>query len=208
MQIQKMPTTGFAANTWLVFDEESRTAAVIDPAADTETVIEMLQKEDLALSMILLTHGHFDHIYAADTLRDATGAPLMIHQKDAGMLTDPTANASRLFFGTGDTYRPADRLLKGGDGLPLGNEIITVRHTPGHSMGSVCYVLPGCIFTGDTLFQNSVGRTDLPGGDAQALEESLRRIAAMPGDYVLYPGHGEITSLDRQRKTNPYLLDI
>ncbi len=208
MQVRKIPTNGFAANTWLVFDEESRETAVIDPAADAVSIMEHLEKENLTLTMILLTHGHFDHIYAADSLRDASGAPLLIHQKDAEMLTDAFANASAVFFGKGETYRPAERLLKGGDALPLGKSIITVRHTPGHTPGSVSFVLPGVIFTGDTLFDGSVGRTDLPGGDAAALRESLRRIAYMPGEYTLYPGHGEITALETQRKTNPFLLDI
>jgi len=208
VQIQRISTEGFAANTWLVFDEETREAAVIDPTADAERITEILQKEALTLTMILLTHGHFDHIYAADSLRDATGAPLLIHHKDAEMLTDAIANASAVFFGKGDTYRPAERLLKGGDGLPLGKKLITVRHTPGHTPGSVTFVLPGVLFTGDTLFDGSVGRTDLPGGDGAALADSLRRIVRMPGEYTLYPGHGEITTLENQRKTNPFLLDI
>ncbi len=208
MQIRKLPVRGFASNSWLVFDEESRMAAVIDPSADAEVVLRLLREGNLTLSMILLTHGHFDHIFAADTLRASTDAPLMIHEKDAPMLTDATLNASALFFGEGNVYKPADRLLHGGDALSLGNNIITVRHTPGHTEGSVCFVLPGRIFTGDTLFEGSIGRTDLPGGDERALNESLRRIAAMRGEYTLYAGHGNVTTLEHERKNNPYLSNI
>ena len=159
MEILQIPTSGHAANCWLLFDPESREAAVIDPAADADDVVRVLTEENLTLTQIWLTHGHFDHIYAADTLRDRSGAKLLIHRKDADMLTDASANASALFFGSGDTYRAADGFIKGGDALRLGENTVFVRHTPGHTAGSVTFVADKCLLTGDTLIQNSIGST-------------------------------------------------
>lgn len=207
MRITKVPARGFSANCWLLCDEVSGTAAVIDPDAKADAILSALTEQNATLSMILLTHGHFDHISAADALRDATGAPLLIHEKDASMLTDAVANASSIFFSEGQTYRAADRFLKGGDALRLGENTIAVRHMPGHSPGSVCFVVGRDLFTGDTLFKDSIGRTDLPGGSEKQLSESLRRLRFMPGDYTVYPGHGEITTLERERLYNPYFQD-
>lgn len=208
MKIRKIPTEGMQSNCWLLFDEVSREAAVIDPSADAEETVRILQEENLTLTQIWLTHGHFDHIYAADSLRDLTGAPLMIHRKDAHMLTDAYANASAIFFGDGDTYRAADGMLKGGDALRLGENTVFVRHTPGHTAGSVTFVADRFLFTGDTLFEKSIGRADLPGGDDKLLKESLRRLVSMPGDYTVCSGHGEITTLDAERKNNPFLQNL
>ena len=208
VEIRKIPTSGHASNCWILFDETSREAAVIDPSADAEEIMRVLAEDSLTLTQIWLTHGHFDHIFAADTLRDKTGAPLMIHRKDAHMLTDAYANASALFFGEGETYREADGQLKGGDALRLGEHTVFVRHTPGHTAGSVTLVADTFLFTGDTLFENSIGRSDLPSGDAQALSDSLRRLVKMPGDYTVCSGHGEITTLEKERKNNPFLKNL
>ncbi len=208
MEVRKIPTVGDASNCWLLYDAASREAAVIDPSASADEIVRVLKEEELTLTQIWLTHGHFDHIYAADTLREKTGAPLMIHRKDAHMLTDAYANASAVFFGSGDTYRAADGMLKGGDALRLGENTVFVRHTPGHTEGSVTLVADRYLFTGDTLFENSIGRSDLPGGDGAVLADSLRRLVSMPGDYTVYPGHGSQTSLETERKNNPFLQDL
>ncbi len=209
MDIRKVPTVGYAANCYILFDEISREAAVIDPSPSADEIVRILREENLALKEIWLTHGHFDHIFAADTLRDLTGAPLRIHRKDAPMLTDARENASALFyFGGGDTYRQADGEFKGGDTFRLGENTVFIRHTPGHTEGSVTIIADKYMFTGDTLFQNSIGRADLPGGDAEILSQSLRRLMMMPGDYTICAGHGEITTLETERQNNPFLKDI
>lgn len=207
MRITKIPTGGYSANCWLLCDEDSGMAAVIDPGADASVIEKALAEQNATLSMILLTHGHFDHISAVDALRDATGAPLLLHDKDAPMLTDAVANASAGFINKAQTYRSADRFLKGGDALRLGENTIAVRHTPGHTPGSVCFVIGRDLFTGDTLFKDSIGRTDLPGGSAKQMKESLRRLRFMSGEYTVYPGHGETTTLERERLKNPYFQD-
>ena len=207
MRITKIPTSGFSANCWLLCDEVSGAAAVIDPDVKLNVVLSVLAEQNATLTMILLTHGHFDHIGAVDALRDATGAQLFIHEKDAPMLTDATANASAIFFAERQTYRAANRFLKGGDALRLGENTVVVRHTPGHTPGSVCFVAGDALFTGDTLFKDSIGRTDLPGGSEKQMTESLRRLRFMPGDYAVYPGHGETTTLQRERLYNAYFQD-
>ncbi len=208
MQVLQIPTAGYQSNCWLLVDEKSKVAAIVDPSAEVESILSQLQACGATLQMILLTHGHFDHIFGVDHLRQITGAPVLIHEKDAGMLLDGIKNASAVFFSKSNTHLPSDKHLKGGDALPLGEHRIIVRHMPGHTPGSVIFVLPGMLFTGDTLFKGSVGRTDLPGGSQKQLNDSLKRICFMPGEYTVYAGHGDVTTLNRERKCNPYLQNL
>lgn len=208
LEFLKITSTGFASNCWLLYDVPSGEAAVIDPSATERGIIRVLEEKHLTLTGIFLTHGHFDHIFSADKLRDCTGAKLYVHRHDAEMLTDSCLNESDLFLGYGDTYRPADGFIKGGDTFRIGENTVVVRHTPGHTPGSVTFVADRILFTGDTLFENSIGRTDMRGGDAQALQDSLRRLCMMPGDYTICSGHGAITTLDAERKNNPFLQDL
>ncbi len=204
MQITQIPAAGFAANCWLLWDETSGEAAVIDPAAECADIVAALKEHALTLRWILLTHGHFDHIFAADTLRDATGAPLAVHRGDAKALTNAVANASAVFFGEEHLYRPADRILENGDELQLGALSVRVHHFPGHSPGCAVYEAGDALFTGDVLFAGSVGRVDLPGGNAGVMHKSLERLCEME-EHTLYPGHGGITALQKEIKTNPFL---
>ena len=206
MQTKQLPGgSPYAADCWLLTTEDGH-AAVIDPSAAAPVILRAVREAfpdgDGLLDAILLTHGHFDHITAVDALRQAMpGVPVCIHAADASMLTDGTRNASALFFGTEDTYAPADRLLQEGDSIRLGGETLTVLHTPGHSPGSVCYLdaAGGRLFTGDTLFAPGYGRTDLPGGSWSDLVRSLRRLLHLPGNLHVYPGHGGDTELSALR---------
>jgi len=203
MNIERIPTSGFASNCWLLWDEVSREAAVADPSADIAAVSAALEQRRLALKWILLTHGHFDHIFALDALRDACGAQAAIHRADAGMLTDPVKNASAIFLGERHIYRPAERILEDGDTVVLGAEALSVISAPGHTPGSVLYECGEILLTGDVVFDGSVGRTDLPGGDAEVMCETLTRLKAMT-DHTLYSGHGGITTLAKQKHSNPF----
>lgn len=204
MKIKQIPAAGFASNCYLVWDENTSAAAVIDPSAAVEDILSELRRHDLKLQYILMTHGHFDHILSLDALRDATGAPAAIHEADADMLLDPLKNVSALFLHKNHIYRPAERILSDGEILPLGETELRVTAMPGHSPGSVVYAETTNLFVGDLLFDGSIGRTDLPGGDSLAMRDSLARLCSM-GNFDLYPGHGAVTTLVAQRRLNPYL---
>ena len=205
MIIESIPTAYPAGNCWLCYDEASRYAVLVDPPRQADDVDAVLKAQDLRLHLILLTHGHFDHIFGVDALRDRYGVPAAIHEADADMLGDSMKNASMLFFGERHIYRPADRLLRDGDEITVGASTIRVMHTPGHSPGSVCYCMGKDCITGDTLFRESIGRTDLPGGDWPTMRETLNRLSEWPGNVRIYPGHGDPSDMAYEKKHNPYL---
>lgn len=208
MKTVRIPADGYGANCWIIIDEESGEFALIDPSCTGEVFLEFLQKRELKkenLIYILLTHGHFDHITGADEIRDITGAPLAVHEADADFLYDSDKNAFKYFFREDLILRPAEIILHNNDVLKLGNSEIRVVSTPGHTKGSVCFFTEDNIYTGDTLFDRSIGRTDLVGGNMAELEESLRMLIALPKDYNIYPGHGSVSTISKQIKFNPYL---
>ena len=180
-------------------------AALIDPAADSGTILHTLQENGLTLDAILLTHGHFDHIGAVEELRTATGAPLYLHRADAELLSSPDKNYSTVFLDHAILCRDADVLLRDGDTIPFAGDDITVMHTPGHTMGSVIYRYADTLFCGDTIFKAGIGRTDLYGGDKRQLGASLVKLFRFYDengkDYRLLPGHGEETRLSEERRS-------
>jgi len=182
-------------NVYLLIDEATRLAAIIDPAIGSEDIQDRIAAEGLALRYILNTHGHFDHISGDDFFRKATGAHIAIHEADAPALQEQEGIE-------------ADILLRGGELLELGVTRIAVRHTPGHSPGSVCFLVKGTLFAGDTLFAGSVGRFDFPGGDPVALLHSIRQqVLSLPDETEVLPGHGRATTVGQERATNPFLQE-
>jgi len=182
-------------------------AAIVDPSADAATLTSALRERGVTLDWIALTHGHFDHIVSADALRQATDAPLLIHEGDAEMLTDSRKNAFYTLFHMERVYRPADRLLHNGEQLNLGGETIRVIHTPGHSRGSVCYLCNDeFLITGDTLFEDTYGRCDLHGGSLRELAASLASLRELPQKLRIYPGHGAPAQLGIALDLVAYLL--
>ncbi|GFI55166.1 putative protein [Clostridiales bacterium] len=211
MKVISIPSKGYESNCWLLLEEESGTFAVIDPSPDLEQILQSIRQRNLDpknLQYILLTHGHFDHILSVDLLRNATGAPVLIHSGDESFLTNSEHNAYSILFHRELTMQPADKLLKDQDAIPFGNTTIHVMHTPGHTQGSVCYLADNILFTGDTLFDQDIGRTDLYGGNMEQLQTSLKAIAALPDNYTVYPGHGSVTTLQKQRDYNFYLKNL
>ena len=189
MEILNLYPGSFGANCYCLFDGGD--AIVIDPSTDADTILREINQRGAVLRMILLTHGHFDHVLSADRLRDMTGAPLLIHNEDAEMLTDANKNAFRYFFGSDRVWRAAERTLTDGETITLGDTVITVVHTPGHSKGSVCYLTDkDAVFTGDTLFGGDIGRCDLWGGDESELFRSLQKLRKLSPKLTIYPGHG------------------
>lgn len=170
-------------------------AALIDAGVSVELVRNTLLENGATLSYILLTHGHFDHTISVDALRREWNVPLLIHEKDAEMLLDAEKSALYLFFGTKSAHGAADKILKDGEKIPLGNQWITVIHTPGHSRGSVCYLCEDALFSGDTIFARGYGRYDLHGGDGAVLVRSLQSLRSLDKNLTLYPGHGGASTL-------------
>ena len=196
MLIKCIPVGNLEANCYIVADEATLSAAVIDPGDESNTILDYIEDMHLKVEAIFLTHGHFDHTGVADTVSEETGAPIWIHEKDE-------ANVRGNMF----KYFPTTPVKHYSDGniIHVGPMLFGVLETPGHSPGSVTIMTEDAIFTGDTLFKNSCGRTDLDGGDIAALSGSLRRLAALEGDYDVYPGHMDVTTLERERRFNPYL---
>ena len=194
MDIYNLFPGSFASNCYLLISGNQ--AAVIDPSADADTILQKIAEHGATLRYILLTHGHFDHICSLDILREKTGVPAYIHAKDADMPSDSQKNAFSLFFGQERSWRTPEKTLSEGDVLKLGSEEIRVLHTPGHTEGSVCYLCgDNILITGDTLFDRGFGRYDLYGGDPYKLRQSLAKIATLDHKLTIYAGHGCPTDL-------------
>ena len=194
LEIQNLYPGSWGSNCYLLTSGSH--AALVDPSADASTLADAIQSSGTTLDFILLTHGHFDHIVSIDTLRQRFDAPVLIHEDDAEMLGDSRKNAFYTFFHIDRTYKDADRTLVDQEELRLGDEIIRVIHTPGHSKGSVCYLCNGeYLLTGDTLFDEGFGRYDLWGGSAAILKDSLSRLRTLDQFLPIYPGHGAYATL-------------
>ena len=204
MKILNICEASWAANCYLLVSGTH--ALVIDPSASAKAISEALNGEGATLEGILLTHGHFDHIVSLDNLRDKINAPAYIHTEDAVMLTDGKKNAFYELFGRERAYRAADKLLNDGDVISLGDEKLTVFHTPGHTHGSVCFISDGVVFTGDTLFADTYGRCDLWNGDEAKMRESLHKLGMLDRALTIYPGHGQSYNLGMALDNTAYLL--
>lgn len=195
----------FAENTYLLGDEDSRDAYVIDPGGDTDRILRLVSNHGLTLRGIINTHGHIDHIAGVQELKDRTGIPFAIHEQE--LFTLENAPQAAALFGMFNLRKPeVDRFLQDGELLSLGNKTIQVVATPGHSLGGVSFHIENSIFVGDALFAGSIGRTDFPGGDYQTLISSIKnRILTLPDDAIVYSGHGPETTVGWERRTNPFL---
>lgn len=205
MRVITLPVGVLGANCYLVAADTGEEACAIDPGGDAETILAAARKAGLRIVLIVDTHGHPDHTAANCDLRQATGAPLLIHEADRAMIE----GSGREWAFTGLVHVPcqADRTMADGEDLHVGEMALRVVHTPGHTPGGCCLAADGALFTGDTLFEGSVGRTDFPGGDPHALDLSLAKIVKLlPDETILYPGHGEPTKLGVEKETNPWLL--
>lgn len=188
------------ANTYIFKDSITNNAYLIDPSEITAPLRTALA--DCHIRMIFLTHAHYDHMLAIDEARDLTGAPLAMSAEDAPALLDPALNLTAR-FDVPRTFRPADRILHHGDLISDGNFKIKIMATPGHTPGSLCYLSSNRIlFSGDTLFYESVGRTDLPGGNVESLKSSICALMGLASDWKVYPGHGDSTTVAHERLYN------
>lgn len=205
MQVQKFTLQILQANCYVVIDDMTGKGIVIDPGDDSESLTEFIQRRGIEISAILNTHGHIDHIGGNVGLKNFTGAPLMIHQLDEIYLKDSFLNGAA-FFGFRFQPHTSDQMLQDGDLLQFGNLKIKVLHTPGHSPGSVCFLMNHSIFTGDFVFRQGIGRWDLPGGSKDDLFKSVQEVFCnLPDDLTVYPGHGEQTTVGFEKEHNPYI---
>ena len=197
MLIKILPVGQLGTNCYIVTDEESKQCAVVDPGAESNTILDYIEENKLTPAAILLTHGHFDHHMALDEVLDALNVPAYIHKSDAN--TDGRREHHKL-DDNGKLSWYAE-----GDIVKIGGLDILVMETPGHSPGSVTLKCESALFTGDTLFRDSCGRTDLGGGSMEILLTSLKRLSDLEGDYEVYPGHADPSTLNRERSFNYYV---
>lgn len=206
MLVKCLAVGALAANCYLVWCEKTKDGLVIDPGGEGERILAEIHKESLHVKYIINTHGHIDHIAANEQVKEATGARLAIHMDDLPLLDDPFQNLS-LYMGREYHCSPPELTVREGDEIAVGNDVkLTVLHTPGHTRGGISLKAPGAIFTGDTLFAESVGRTDFPGGSFNDLVASIKnKILTCDDDWVVYPGHGPATTVGHERVHNPFL---
>ncbi len=194
IHVSVLPLGSYQTNCYILTAPGSRHCLVIDPGFTPEVVLDHLAEQGLTLEAILLTHCHFDHVGGVRDLAAATDCRVYLHEADLSL--PPQLTAGPLYY----THTYA-----GGDTLELAGLKVKVLHTPGHTPGCVCLICDNCLFSGDTLFAGSCGRTDLPGGDWSAIRASLQRLAALEGSYFVCPGHGESTTLAAEKQYNPYM---
>ena len=191
MKIHSITVGPVQTNVYLVGDEKTKEAVIIDPADSPKDIMKMIAESGFTVTKILLTHGHFDHIAALGEIAEKTGAEIYISEKDVELLRDENKNASMLFFGIDIHFDMPVKTVKNGDTITVGKLEFTVQETPGHTKGSVCYFAEKAIFTGDTIFAAGYGRTDLYGGEYAALRVSLMELAPKLKGKRIYPGHGD-----------------
>ncbi len=198
MQVKKLVVGPYVENTYILVHEEIKEAIIIDPGDEEQSLIKYIKDLNVDLKYILLTHGHIDHVGAVDGVRDAFKVPVYISKADMNYI-----EKKKTTFGT---MRRAEYFLKEGDDLYFGKEKIEIIETPGHSKGSLSFLIGGMLFSGDVLFQNSIGRTDLPGGDFEELIDSIKiKLFPLPEKTQVMPGHGPQTTLGMEKAFNSFL---
>ncbi len=200
-----MPAGVYAANCYLVYEENNREAIIIDPGGDADDIIAKVEELGLDAKYIILTHGHGDHIAGVEAIKDRFNIPVAIHKKDKDILEDSDRNFSST-MAMGAVEVVADILLEEGDRIEFGGLIGKIIHTPGHTPGGITINIENCLFTGDTLFAGSIGRTDFPGGSFEDIINSIKdKLLIYPDETLVYPGHGVSSTIKGEKDNNPFL---
>lgn len=194
-------------NCFILGDKQSKEGVVVDPGADCEMILESVARFGIKVTYVINTHGHFDHVGCNRQLKEQTGAELLIHQGDQALLSMASRSAQKYGLKVEDSPVPS-RYLTDGMTLEFGRRCIEVLHTPGHTQGGCCLYLANekLLISGDTLFAESVGRTDLPGGDHDQLISSIKtKLMPLPDETIVWPGHGPSSTIGTERRRNPYI---
>ena len=205
MILERVVVGSFGANCYILGDEKTKEAVIVDPGQDGKSILATVNKHNLNVKYIILTHAHGDHIGALDVVKSETKAPIYIHGDDEGMLKDKNRNFTSMMGGKAIEMGP-DELLNDGDVLKIGDIELTIIHTPGHSRGGICIHTGDTLISGDTLFAGSIGRTDLEGGDyGQLIQAVKQKLLPLDDSTKVLPGHGPSSTIGRERQSNPFL---
>jgi len=201
--LERLEVGNLSTNCYILGCEETKKCAVIDPGDEGERILDLISEKELQLEKVINTHGHYDHVGADSFLKQKTGASVYIHRADKALLENDPIN--KMFGLLDHTPVKADVLLEDGDDIIIGSLTLKVIHTPGHTPGCICLLVDHYLFSGDTLFAGSIGRTDLPGGNYQEIILSLKnKLAVLEDDLQVFPGHGPQSNLGFEKRTNPY----
>lgn len=203
MKIKTLVMGIVGTNCYIVSDDKNN-AAIVDCTGDITPYVQYIEENNLNVTHILLTHGHFDHIGCVTAMKEKYDCKIVISDLEKEFLKDTKLNCA-FMGGTAVTAPDADILVYDGDEISVGDMNFKVVETPGHTVGSVCFLVNDCMFSGDTLFQGSCGRTDLPTSNGVAIMESLKKLKNLDGNFTVYSGHGDTTTLDYERTANPYM---
>ena len=205
IKVIAVPVGPLETNSYIAVCNQTKEAVIIDPGFDIEYIRAQIDQCAASVSAILLTHGHFDHCSALGGITEIFSAPVYMHRDDIPYVAE-AQNHSRM-YGISVPHVPLpDRFIDDDDTITFGECTLRVIHTPGHTPGGVCFYTPDILFAGDTLFSESVGRTDLPGGSFEAISTSIKeKLYTLPDDTVVYPGHGLATTIGKEKNSNPYV---
>jgi len=207
MEIERLVVGPLQVNCWLVYDKKTLDAMVVDPGEDADKIIRALEIKKLKVRYIVCTHGHFDHVGAVSRLKEKTGAVVVINKNDLGLYSRAKDQAAVWGIAAENPAAP-DMFVSEGDELSVGGAKFKVILTPGHSPGGICLVGGDVVFTGDTVFAGSVGRTDFPGGDISALKRSFAVIMSLPSETGILPGHGEPSTVKHEKENNFFMHEL
>lgn len=207
MIIKRLVVGPLEENTYIIGDEESKKAIVIDPGDEPDRIMDVIKESCLEVDSIICTHAHFDHIGAAGDIKRETGAPIILHRDDLETYDLAKDQAALWGYGVDDLPKP-DSFIDEGNDVRVGNLNFKVMHTPGHSRGGICLYGEGIVITGDTIFQGSVGRTDFPGGSIEKLKESFKRLLDLPDETHVLAGHGPETTIGKEKTGNFFVNEL
>ncbi len=207
MKIEKLDRNRYAVNSYVVYDENTKDAVIIDPAVNFIQIEQFVSDNQLKPLAILLTHGHIDHIADTVLTKEKYSIPVYVHVRDHEMVMRHELNLAN-HFGYPNFQFEADHLMRDGDEITFGTLTFKVIHTPGHTKGGVCLQIENHLITGDTLFKGSMGRTDLYGGNDDHMTESLRKLMQLPEELIVHPGHGGDSTIGLEKQTNPFVRNL